>query len=68
MTKLMLAGAALVVAWLGLDCLDFDGRRLWEKKLPLTKSFAGNATPGIAGGVIYVRTHSALYAFAEAYE
>ncbi|MDE0863835.1 MAG: PQQ-binding-like beta-propeller repeat protein [Rubripirellula sp.] len=34
----------------GLICLDLDGNQLWEKELPLTKSFSGNATsPMIAG-------------------
>ena len=34
----------------GLVCLDLDGNQLWEKKLPLTKSFSGNATsPMIVG-------------------
>lgn len=27
----------------GLVCLDHDGNPLWEKQLPLTKSFGGNA-------------------------
>ncbi|MGB7346853.1 MAG: PQQ-binding-like beta-propeller repeat protein, partial [Pirellulaceae bacterium] len=34
----------------GLVCFDLNGDRLWDKKLPLTKSFGGNATsPMIAG-------------------
>jgi outer membrane protein assembly factor BamB len=34
----------------GLVCCDLDGRRLWEKQLPLAKSFGGNATsPMIVG-------------------
>jgi len=34
----------------GLVCLDLDGNQLWEKRLPLTKSFSGNATsPMIVG-------------------
>ena len=34
----------------GLICLDLNGNLLWEKKLPLTRSFSGNATsPMIAG-------------------
>ena len=28
----------------GVICLDVDGNLLWEKRLPLTKSYAGNAT------------------------
>jgi outer membrane protein assembly factor BamB len=31
----------------GLICLDLAGNRLWEIKLPLTKSYAGNATSPI---------------------
>jgi len=34
----------------GLICFDLSGRKLWEKKMPLAKSFAGNATsPAIIG-------------------
>lgn len=34
----------------GLICFDFDGELLWERPLPLAKSFAGNATsPMITG-------------------
>ena len=34
----------------GLVCLDLDGNELWEKELPLTKSFSGNATSPIIVG------------------
>ena len=43
----------LVVAYFGsygLVCLEHDGRVRWEKKLPLTKSFGGNATSPIIAG------------------
>lgn len=34
----------------GIVCFDHDGEKLWEKKLPLAKSFGGNATsPMIVG-------------------
>ncbi|MEM0926001.1 MAG: PQQ-binding-like beta-propeller repeat protein [Planctomycetota bacterium] len=34
----------------GLVCFDFEGSKLWELPLPLTKSYAGNAiSPVIAG-------------------
>ena len=34
----------------GLVCFDHAGRLLWERRLPMTKSFGGNATsPMIAG-------------------
>lgn len=34
----------------GLICFDMDGKKLWERRMPLTKSFGGNATsPAIAG-------------------
>jgi len=34
----------------GLICFDMEGRKLWEIKIPLAKSFAGNATsPAIVG-------------------
>ena len=34
----------------GLICFDMDGEKLWDKKLPLTESYAGNATsPAIFG-------------------
>lgn len=34
----------------GLVCYDFDGNLLWEVRMPLTKSYAGNATsPAIIG-------------------
>ncbi len=34
----------------GLVCFDLDGKRLWEKRLPLAKSYAGNATSPIISG------------------
>ncbi|MEM9644866.1 MAG: PQQ-binding-like beta-propeller repeat protein [Planctomycetota bacterium] len=34
----------------GLVCLDHEGGVLWEKRLPLTKSFGGNATSPIVHG------------------
>jgi len=35
----------------GLICFDVEGKKLWERKMPLTKSFGGNATsPAIIGG------------------
>ena len=34
----------------GLVCFDTAGKKLWERKMPLTKSYAGNATsPMIVG-------------------
>ena len=34
----------------GLICFDTDGHQLWDIRMPLTKSYAGNATsPVIAG-------------------
>lgn len=34
----------------GLICFDLTGKKLWERKMPVTKSFGGNATsPMIAG-------------------
>lgn len=34
----------------GLICFDIDGNKLWELKMPLTKSFGGNAaSPAIVG-------------------
>jgi len=44
---------ARVVAYFGsygLICFDMAGEKLWDKKMPLTKSYAGNATsPAIIG-------------------
>ena len=35
---------------LGLICFDMQGKQLWERRMPLTKSYAGNATsPAIVG-------------------
>jgi outer membrane protein assembly factor BamB len=34
----------------GLVCFDVNGKRLWEKRLPLARSFAGNATSPIISG------------------
>ncbi|MEC7565670.1 MAG: PQQ-binding-like beta-propeller repeat protein [Planctomycetota bacterium] len=34
----------------GLVCLDMQGKLLWEKRLPLTKSYAGNAISPIITG------------------
>ena len=37
----------------GLVCFDLSGVRLWEKKLPLAKSFGGNAaSPMIVGDAV----------------
>lgn len=37
----------------GLICFDMDGRKLWQIKMPLTKSYAGNATsPMIIGNKV----------------
>ena len=37
----------------GLVCLSMDGKLAWEKRMPLTKSYAGNAiSPIIAGGKV----------------
>lgn len=34
----------------GLICFDMEGKKLWERRMPLTKSFGGNATsPAIIG-------------------
>ena len=44
----------------GLVCFDVDGVKLWEFKMPLTKSFAGNATsPAIFGDrvILYRGNH-----------
>jgi outer membrane protein assembly factor BamB len=39
----------------GLVCFDMEGRKLWEFELPLTKSFAGNATsPAIFGDQVFL--------------
>ncbi len=34
----------------GLICFDTDGEKLWDLKMPLTKSYAGNATSPIIVG------------------
>ncbi len=53
----------LVVAYFGsfgLICFDRDGGKLWERKMPLTKSYAGNATsPAIIGDrvILYRGNH-----------
>ncbi len=37
----------------GLICFDMDGKKLWDIKMPLTKSYAGNATsPTIVGNKV----------------
>ena len=37
----------------GLVCLSMEGKLIWEKRLPLTKSYAGNAiSPIIAGNKV----------------
>lgn len=37
----------------GLVCFDMQGEKLWEIKMPITRSFAGNATsPIIAGDLV----------------
>lgn len=44
----------------GLICFDVDGEKQWEIKLPLTKSYAGNATsPAIIGDkvILYRGNH-----------
>ena len=44
----------------GLVCFDMDGVKMWEFKMPLTKSFAGNATsPAIFGDrvILYRGNH-----------
>jgi outer membrane protein assembly factor BamB len=44
----------------GLLCFDLDGRRLWEIKMPLAKSFGGNAiSPVISGNrvILYRGTY-----------
>ena len=34
----------------GLICFDMEGKKLWERRMPLTKTFGGNATsPAIIG-------------------
>lgn len=43
----------IVVAYFGswgLICLSHDGKLKWERRMPLTKSFAGNATSPIIAG------------------
>ena len=40
----------------GLICFDLEGKKLWQRKMPLTRTFGGNATsPAIVGdrGVLY---------------
>lgn len=34
----------------GMLCFDFEGNQLWDKQLPLTKSFGGNAASPIIAG------------------
>lgn len=34
----------------GLVCLDLNGKQLWEKRLPLARSFGGNATSPVFAG------------------
>ncbi len=44
----------------GLICFDMAGEKLWDVKMPLTKSFAGNATsPSIVGDrvILYRGNH-----------
>jgi outer membrane protein assembly factor BamB len=44
----------------GLICFDIEGQKLWEFKMPLAKSFAGNATsPAIFGNrvILYRGTY-----------
>ena len=44
----------------GLHCFDLDGEKLWEIKMPLTESYAGNATsPAIYGDrvILYRGNH-----------
>ncbi len=44
----------------GLVCFDFEGELLWEIRMPLTKSYAGNATsPAIVGDkvILYRGNH-----------
>ena len=44
----------------GLICFDMDGEKLWEIKMPLPKSYAGNATsPAIIGDrvILYRGNH-----------
>ena len=44
----------------GLLCFDMDGEKLWEIKMPLTQSYAGNATsPAIYGDsvILYRGNH-----------
>ena len=39
----------------GLVCFDVDGNLLWERQMPLTKSYAGNATsPIIVGDRVFL--------------
>lgn len=39
----------------GLICFDMDGKKRWERKMPLTKSYAGNATsPVISGDRVFL--------------
>lgn len=51
----------------GLLCFDMDGEKLWEIKMPLTKSYAGNATsPAIYGDsvTLYRGNHVDHFLFA----
>ena len=44
----------------GVLCFDMDGEKLWEIKMPLTQSYAGNATsPAIYGDsvILYRGNH-----------
>lgn len=44
----------------GLICFDIDGRKIWDVEMPLTKSYAGNATsPAIVGDrvILYRGNH-----------
>ncbi len=44
----------------GLLCFDMEGKKLWEVKMPLTRSYAGNATsPAIYGDrvILYRGNH-----------
>ena len=44
----------------GLICFDMAGKKLWQRKMPLTKSYAGNATsPAIFGDrvILYRGNH-----------
>ncbi len=50
--------AERVVAYFGsfgLICFDLEGHKLWDVKMPLAKSFAGNATsPAIVGDRVFL--------------